>query len=215
MTVALVLTLLSVALFIIAGTLSALLGRLDRAALAVGTAGSLLACAVGLAGSVMALMDGGAETVASSWRLPIGAISMGIDPLSAFFCLCIFLVCGLGALFGAGYLRRGWLGRRRLAPALAFFNVLAASMVGVALARDGVLFLLAWEAMSLSSFFLVTFEGDRPETRRAGLVYLIASHLGLVPLIVLFVLLGGATGSFDFAAILAAGAPSALVATPS
>jgi formate hydrogenlyase subunit 3/multisubunit Na+/H+ antiporter MnhD subunit len=212
LTVALVLTLLSVTLFIVAASLSALLGRHDRASLAVGTAGSVLACGVGLAGSVMALLDGGTETVASAWRLPIGAIQVGIDPLSAFFLLCIFLVCGLGALFGAGYMR-GWLGRRRLAPALAFFNVLAASMVAVVLARDGVLFLLAWEAMSLSSFFLVTFEGDRPDTRRAGIVYLIASHAGLVPLILLFVLLGGPSGSFAFDGILAAGAPAAVLAT--
>ncbi|MGA9667392.1 MAG: proton-conducting transporter membrane subunit, partial [Gallionella sp.] len=66
------------------------------------------------------------------------------------------------------------------------------------LARNGILFLMAWETMVLSSFFLVTFEDERAETCQAGWIYLVASHAGTAFLLVLFVLLGKAYGSMDF-----------------
>ena len=53
-----------------------------------------------------------------------------------------------------------------------FFNLLVASMVVVILAHNGVLFLMAWEVMALSSFFLVTFEDEKESTRQAGWIYL-------------------------------------------
>jgi hydrogenase-4 component B len=135
----------------------------------------------------------------------MGEFHVGLDPLSAFFLLCIFLVSGLAALYGSSYLR-SYLGKRRLAPALVFFNLLVATMAMLVLARDGVLFLIAWEMMSIASFFLVTYEGERDEVRRAGMTYLMASHLGTVFLFILFGLLFRETGSFDFDAFALMGA---------
>ena len=180
--------------------LAAILGRRDRAALAVGTASAVAASLLGGAASLVALRSGATLVWRARVPLPLGELRVGIDPLSAFFALCICVVSGLAAVYGAGYLR-AYLGKRRVAPAVVFFNLLLAAMLGVVLARDGVLFLLAWEAMSLSSFFLVTFENDRDEVRRAGTTYLIASHVGVILLIALFALLGRAAGSFDFAAM--------------
>ena len=180
--------------------LAAILGRRDRAALAVGTASAVAASLLGGAASLLALRSGATPVWRARVPLPLGELRVGIDPLSAFFALCICVVSGLAAVYGAGYLR-SYFGKRRVAPAVVFFNLLLASMLGVVLARDGVLFLLAWEAMSLSSFFLVTFDNDRDEVRRAGTTYLIASHVGVILLIALFALLGRAAGSFDFAAM--------------
>ena len=180
--------------------LTGLLWRKDRAALAVGTTGAIVASLVGVAAALLALHT----SATSVWRgplpLPIGELRAGIDPLSAFFVLCICVVSGLAAVYGVGYLR-AYFGKRRVAPAVAFFNLLLAAMLGVVLARDGVLFLLCWEAMSLASFFLVTFENDREEVRRAGTTYLIASHVGVILLFVFFALLARTAGSFDFAAM--------------
>ena len=50
----------------------------------------------------------------------------------------------------------------------------------VIIARNGLLFLIAWEAMSIASFFLVTFENERESVCRAGWIYLVATHLGTV-----------------------------------
>jgi formate hydrogenlyase subunit 3/multisubunit Na+/H+ antiporter MnhD subunit len=132
-----------------------------------------------------------------AWDVPYGSLFFELDPLSGFFLIPVFLLCALAAIYGAEYLEE-YRGRKALAPPWFFFNLLVASMVVVILARNGVLFLMAWEIMALSSFFLVTFEDEKESTRRAGWIYLVASHVGTAFLLVLFILLGKANGSLDF-----------------
>jgi formate hydrogenlyase subunit 3/multisubunit Na+/H+ antiporter MnhD subunit len=79
-----------------------------------------------------------------------------------------------------------------------FFNLLVASMALVVVARNGILFLVAWELMALASFFLVTMQDDEERVRDAGRTYLVASHLGTAFLLVLFIMLAGGTDSLDF-----------------
>jgi hydrogenase-4 component B len=188
---------------------TAVVGRSDRAALWVGTGGALAACALGGGAALLALLRGESTALRLPWGLPIGELHMALDGLAAFFLLCLFLVGGLAALYGAGYLR-GFTPRQRLGPALVFFNLLLLSMAGVLLSRDGVLFVMAWEIMSMASFFLVTFEHHRAEVRRAGLTYLIASHLGVAFVLMLFLILAAHTGSFDFDGFAAAAGTGAL-----
>jgi len=199
------LTVTLVSLLVLFGSaLSAAVARSNRAALAVGAAGALLGSVLGLAGAALAMLTGTRVDSTLPWDLPVGNLRLGIDALSAFFLLCIFVVCGLAALYGVGYLR-GYGDRRRLWPALVAFNLLEAAMVLVVLARDGVCFLLAWEIMSIASYFLVTFESERDEVRRAGTTYLIASHIGVLILFALFALLGRAAGSWAFADLVRSG----------
>ena len=73
-------------------------------------------------------------------------------------------------------------------------------MILVLLARTTVLFLVAWEVMSVAAFALVTFEHEKEEVRRAGWIYLIAAHIGVAALLAAFLLLGSQAGSLDFAA---------------
>ena len=187
--------LLVVALLGLGALLAALLGRSDRASLAAGTAGAVLGSALGIAASLAALLRGEVVSRDLAWTLPVGTLRVGVDPLSAFFLLCIFTVSGLAAIYGAGYLP-AHIGRQRLAPAVACFNLLVGAMAVVVLARDGILLIAAWEVMSLASFLLVSFEHDRAEARRAGLVYLMASQLGVVFLFLLVALLGHAAARF-------------------
>ena len=77
----------------------------------------------------------------------------------------------------------------------------------VVVARTALLFLMAWEVMSLSAYFLVTFEHEKAEVRRAGWVYLIATHLGVAFLFLAFVLLGRQAGSLEFEAFRAHAGP--------
>jgi hydrogenase-4 component B len=72
-------------------------------------------------------------------------------------------------------------------------------MALVVTAHDGLLFLLSWEIMALSPFFLVVFDDQKAEVRHAAWTYLAATHLGTVFLLVLFVLVGGLAGTSDFA----------------
>ena len=66
------------------------------------------------------------------------------------------------------------------------------------IARTALLFLVSWEVMSLSAYFLVTFEHEKEEVRRAGWIYLVAAHLGVAFLFATFLLLGRQAGSLDF-----------------
>ncbi len=79
-------------------------------------------------------------------------------------------------------------------------------MIMVLVSRNGVLFLVCWEVMSLASYFLVTFDSEKPAVREAGRLYLIAMHLGVAFLLAFFILLGGGLGPnqpLDFDCIVA------------
>jgi len=199
--------LVALAIHLLFGTLALFAGRSSRTAIMLGTIGCVAASIVGIGAAAHLLLFGGHVDAQMAWHVPIGALHIGVYALSAFFLLCIYLVTGIAAIYGAGYFRDHG-DDRRVGPLVFFFILLAASMAGVALARDGILFLIAWEVMSLSGFFLVTFDDQREDVRRAGTVYLIASHVGVLFLFVLFALFAQHGGDFNFSSIAAAGALS-------
>jgi len=145
-----------------------------------------------------------AESLRLPWSVPLASFSLEIDALSAFFLVAIFGLSALAAAYGGGAWRAGP-GRRGAAAWLAF-NLLVASMALVVAARNGILFLFAWEMMTLASWFLVTLHHDRDEARRAGRIYLIAAHIGTAFLLVFFLGLAGVAPTLDFGL---SGAPAA------
>jgi formate hydrogenlyase subunit 3/multisubunit Na+/H+ antiporter MnhD subunit len=74
-------------------------------------------------------------------------------------------------------------------------------MLLVLISRDAIGFVIAWELMTLSSYVLVIYDHVQPEVRRAGWIYLIASHVGVACILTMFLLLGG--GGFGFSEMLA------------
>jgi len=163
----------------------------------VGAAVTVLGSALALVPAIGVLWTGRSLALRVPWQVPFGAFAIAIDPLTAFFIVVITVVSALAAIYGIGYLDP-YRGRKRLGAAWCFFNLLVASMLLITLARNGVLFLMAWEGMSLASFFLVMFEHERAAVRDAGWTYLTAAHLGAACLLVLFVQLAGPGGDLDF-----------------
>src|ERR1022692_203801 len=161
-----------------------------------GVGGILIGCVCGIIPALRVVLGEPSQSLRMAWNVPYGSLFLELDPLSGFFLIPVFVLCALAAIYGADYLE-AYRGRKTLAAPWFFFNLLVASMVVVILARNGVLFLMAWEVMALSSFFLVTFEDEKESTRQAGWIYLVASHVGTAFLLVLFILLGRA-GSLDF-----------------
>ncbi len=162
-----------------------------------GVGGTLIGCVCGMIPAVRVVLGHPPQSLRMAWDIPYGSLFLELDPLSGFFLIPVFALCALAAIYGADYLEE-YLGRKALAAPWFFFNMLVASMVVVILARNGVLFLMAWEMMALSSFFLVTFEDEKESTRDAGWIYLVASHIGTAFLLALFIMLGRAHGSLDF-----------------
>jgi len=169
---------------------------------------TILAALAGIPSALSLLFSGVTTTNALAWGLPFGACELSIDPLTAFFLLPVFLVAAAGSLFAVGYWPAGQ--RRSTEPGLTFFyGLLASSMAMLLMARNSLFFLMIWEVMALSAFFLLVTEHDREDVRRAGIVYLIATHAGTAALLVFFSLLAARTGSFVFPA---SGSLSALTA---
>jgi hydrogenase-4 component B len=77
-----------------------------------------------------------------------------------------------------------------------FWGLLAAGIALLVISRHAMAFLLGWEVMALSSFFLITIEDHRNECRQAGWVYLIATHIGTLTLFAMFALWRSSTGSY-------------------
>jgi formate hydrogenlyase subunit 3/multisubunit Na+/H+ antiporter MnhD subunit len=194
----------SVAILAAGGLAALLLWRRPARALAVGSGSAALGSLLGLAAALRALSGGAPAVLEARWSEPLAAFRLGLDPLSAFFLVALFALGLAASLFGHGYMRR-LAGPRPLGPFLLFFNLLLASIALVLAARQAVLFLAAWEVMTVVSFLLVTFDHRDPEVRRAGLTYLVASHLAAACLFAMFLLLGREAGSLDFEAFAVGG----------
>jgi formate hydrogenlyase subunit 3/multisubunit Na+/H+ antiporter MnhD subunit len=74
----------------------------------------------------------------------------------------------------------------------------------VLIADDAYAFMLAWETMALSSYFLVTTQHRLPEIRKAGFLYLVMAHLGAIAILLSFGILQGGSWHFTFDAMRAA-----------
>ncbi|MDD5705564.1 MAG: proton-conducting transporter membrane subunit [Kiritimatiellae bacterium] len=158
----------------------------------------VLACATGLGAALASLLVGVSREIRLPWMSAIGGeFALRLDPLAAVFMIPLCLVCGLAAVYGVAYLSGGH-ARKPQAGAWVFTVLLVVSMALVLLARNALLFLVAWEAMALTSFLLVTHDDEQAEVRRAGRTYLIATHLGTIFLLIFFLTAAHLTGSLDF-----------------
>ena len=174
-----------------------LLARRPALALRVGSGAAVLGSLLGLAAVVPFLLGAPPAERILPWSVPLGSFHLRLDPLAAFFQAALFTVAMPVSVFGAGYMKPH-LGRKPLGAFVFFYGLLILAISLVFAAADGVLFLVAWELMTIAIFVVVTFDDDRAQVRRAGFVYLVASHIGTTSLIFLFLVLGGTAGSYDF-----------------
>jgi hydrogenase-4 component B len=161
--------------------------------------GALLGLGVAYAGWSAVLPTYTPEVMVLPLGLPDLPFHLRLDALSGFFLL---LLGGAGAgisTFAAGYFRAG----QGTAPGLLClqYHVFLASMALVVLADDAYLFMVAWETMALSSYFLVTTQHRIPEIRRAGFLYLLIAHVGAISILLCFGVLQGGSWQFTFDAM--------------
>jgi hydrogenase-4 component B len=143
---------------------------------------------------------------AELWTIqPLGILTVSIDRLSALFLLVAAVVVLASSVFSAGYLKR-YIGHYSLKALTAWYLLLFASIVLILIADDALLFLLAWEAMSITSYLLVTFENQRDESCRSAYLMLAMGEAGFVAVAVALLFLAANAGSLEFSALKAAGA---------
>jgi len=159
--------------------------------------------------------------IASAWALATGAVvapslqllpslipyikfTIRLDPLGLFFTLIVSLLGLALSIYSLGY-ARGFYGRKNVGVLGAFFNLLLLATTLVFLADNAFFFLLVWELMALTTYCLVSFEHEKEESRNAGVLYFVMSHIGTGCIMLGFLLLFQASGDYGFAGFHALG----------
>jgi hydrogenase-4 component B len=140
--------------------------------------------------------------------LPLGLpdlpFHLRLDPLSAFF-LILLGGASLGvSLYSAGYFKT--MAGGTLGLVCLEYHLFLVGMTLVLLADDAYMFMVAWETMALSSYFLVTTDHGIPEIRKAGYLYLLIAHVGAIAILLSFGVMQGGNGiaAYTFDAMRAA-----------
>ena len=130
-----------------------------------------------------------------------GPILLQIDALSAWFILLINFTFLTGSFYGLFYMKAYANQSKNLSLHGILLVLLHASTLGLCAIQNSIAFLVAWEVMALSAFLCVIFEHEKVATIRAGINFLIQSHVSILFLMIGFIWVAAQTGSYDFSAI--------------
>lgn len=130
-----------------------------------------------------------------------GDIHLQVDALSAWFLLIINFGFLSGGFYGLFYMNAYKDDATNLSLQGVLFVLLNASLISLCVIQNSIVFLIAWEIMALSAFLSILFEHEKIATIKAGLNYLIQSHVCILFLMLGFIWVANQTGSYDFSAI--------------
>jgi hydrogenase-4 component B len=195
---------LSVLLALVSSAVSLFAGRIPRLLRLVALPLFGLAGLAALAAGLAAMFQDGAATATLPLGLPWLPSQVRLDALSGFFLSLIGVVSLAVGGYGPAYVRSFEQGRDSLAALGGFAGLFLAGMLLVVLADDAFLFMVAWELMSLSSYFLVAFQHEHAANRRAAFIYLLMAHIGGLAILLGFGVLASFGGGFAFEALRAA-----------
>ncbi|HMS82240.1 MAG TPA: hydrogenase 4 subunit B [Nitrospira sp.] len=160
---------------------------------------AIVATSAGIVLGILGLTSSEPVTGTLASTIPLLTLSIRVDPLAAFFVFTISVVALAASVYAIGYLQH-FEGYASTAKLGALFNAYLLCMTLVILADNAFFFLLAWELMSLLSYFLVVTEHEKAEVRYAGLFYLIMTHVGTAFIVMAFLIFFQTAGSFSFEA---------------
>jgi hydrogenase-4 component B len=127
-----------------------------------------------------------------------------VDRLSAFFILVISISVFAVSIYSTGYVRE-YFGKKNIGYLGFLYNIFILSMIFVSSADNAVMFLIVWELMSVVSYFLVVYEHEKPETRKAGFIYIVMTHIGTGFIMLSFLIFVGTSASYSFGTFAEAG----------
>jgi hydrogenase-4 component B len=122
------------------------------------------------------------------------------DPLALFFLVVIFIISLPSFIYSFSYLKGEYPAFKIFSAQILLF-VFVLSMAFVVSVSNCLVFLIFWEIMSLVSYFLVVFDTNNERSIKAGLVYIVMTHIGTAFIIAAFMILYNHAHSFDFIAI--------------
>ena len=130
-----------------------------------------------------------------------GKVPIRIDALSGWFILVINFTLLTGTIYGLNYMKKYSGRRNELTLHWIALIIVHFALIGICAVQNGFVFLLLWELMALSVFVLVIFEHEKQETIKAGINYLVQSHLSIVFIMLGFIYVAYKTGSYGFDAV--------------
>lgn len=123
------------------------------------------------------------------------------DSLSGFFFLIIGIAVIAVSIYGPGYVHSYKEKQHPFAVLGLFTGLFVTGMMLVLLADDAFFFMIAWELMSVASYFLVAFQHENSANRRAAFLYLLMAEVGALAIILSFGVLASFADGFTFDAL--------------
>ncbi|WP_455222945.1 hydrogenase 4 subunit B [Kaarinaea lacus] len=191
----------AIALAVLSAGLSLLTAAVPRLLRSVVMPLFALAGLAALIGGLLALVNSEVTQIELPLGLPWLPWRVRLDALAGFFLCLIGTVSFAVGLYAPGYVR-GFEHSRDPLPVLGGFGGLfLAGMLLVVIADDAFMFMVAWELMSLSSYFLVAFHHDHAANRRAAFLYLLMAHIGGLAILLGFGVMASFGHEFAFDAM--------------
>jgi hydrogenase-4 component B len=150
--------------------------------------------------AVKALMGEAYEIIMTGTML-FGKVPVRIDALSGWFILVINFTIITGSFYGFNYMKRYSDRKNDITLHCIAFVLMHVALIGICTVQNGFVFLLFWELMALSVFVLVIFEHEKIDTIKAGINYLVQSHISIVLIMLGFLYVAFKTGKYGFDAI--------------
>ena len=192
---AVTLFLASLVMSIVAGFVALLLKQTEHTSKIAGCGLGIAAAALSLLAGIIAMVGNG-ESFSASFLFPFAQFTLLLNPLAGLMITIISILSLVAFIYGISYLDEY---KGKQARACMFLNWFVASMLLVIAADNAFWFLVAFELMSLTSYFLVIIE-EEPGSIKGGFMYLVMAHIGFVFIMMSFLLMANASGSFEFAA---------------
>ncbi len=162
----------------------------------------VVAALFGIMASIMQLSFGNAKMTVNLWQsnIPFLNMTLAMDALSAFFVLCLSVLVCCVSIYAMGYMKHYYY-KRNVALFQVLYAVFILTMLLVFTSGNVVIFFIAWEAMAVISYFLVSFESEKTENQRAGVLYIVMTHIGTAFLFIAFMMMFSYTGTFEFSVL--------------
>jgi hydrogenase-4 component B len=200
----------SILLFISAASFALILLKWHKLCNIVSNIICITASIFGISGSLIHLLTGGEKIMLAAIKpvIPLLSFDLALDRLSAFFVLglCVLVLCV--SIYSIGYVSH-YYGKRNVGLFNFLYSTFILSMFFVITSANAVFFFIAWEAMSMLSYFLVVFESEKGENQKAGTLYIIMTHVATAFLLIAFMIMFSYTKSFDLFGSAAAIPPAA------
>lgn len=188
----------SIFLFFIGALAALALSKKHRLCNLVSNSICILAGLLLLIASVMKVLSGDGLIQVGLFQstLPFLALELKMDGLSALFLIMLSILTVCVSVYSMGYISH-YYGKRNVGLFNFLYITFILSMIFVFTSSNVVFFYIAWEAMSLLSYFLVIFESERVENQRAGTLYIVMTHIATAFLLIGFMISYSYTKSLD------------------